>query len=118
MPGGRVLAARHLDRHAPEPLRLGTEARQVEPGRQAQRRPEALPLHVRQVERAAPPRLGPALGAGARDMADGIGPGIAEVRRIRRATDPGGIHDEKDRAAHQATRSSTSGPGSGAGPIR
>ena len=59
---------------------------------------------VRHAERPGAARLGPALGAGADDVAEGVGAFVAEGGGVGRAAAADRVHDEEEGARHQAMR--------------
>ena len=74
----------------------------AEAARMAAPRPRAAMFGT--CERPGAARLGPALGAGLGDVAEGVGALVAEGGGVGRAAAADRVHDEEEGAGHQAMR--------------
>ena len=118
MSRGRVFATADLGCRPPQALRHKRQARRFSARGKAYGSAQTQPIQMRQMQRACTPDIGLPCGAGLGDMGQGVGPRIAEISSIGRATAADGIHDDDKGAvggsAHQVIRFKISAGSAGA----
>ena len=100
MTRGRILAPADLGRSAPAATCTIVQTGRVKAGGQPDRLFQPQRTKVRHPQRAAAPLLRPPLGAGLRDMAQRVRPGIAKGLGVGRATAADGIHHDQKGTRH------------------
>jgi hypothetical protein len=104
VPRGRVLAARHFSRRAPQALWLGPQPRRPEARGKLDRPAQPQPVEDRHSQRPRAPDIRTPRGAGLGDVTQRVGALVAEIGRIRRAAAADRIEHDQEGAVH-ATRS-------------
>ena len=100
MARGCILAPAHLGCGTPAALGLRAQTRRAQARGKLNRRAQAQRIKVGQVQRPRAALIRPPFGAGQRDMAQRIGPGVAKIGRIGCAAAADRIHHDQKGPRH------------------